>query len=507
MPFQGEVRKKSVFAGGLLLYCSGNKKTTHRAFFIVRTPARLHHCPFFRQAFRTGIFGRRIRRQHPLSPQALLSMPLLHTGAARLRYRPQPHACHLPAIACNKPCFSQNSPVLIFAFSPIVCYLQGLVTVALPVWRKVHKRGFASPCQKKAPFFVPSVPAFFRPCFFRLCPAFFGTQRITSVNKTILGLIAAVIVLGAALVLFNNAQKPEAVQNPKTELPALPDLAAERAAKSANLKEVPALPEAVENTASVRAPIVAPNTAPKTAPDNVQGTGEVAKAPVLAAANTAAADKPAARTESTAKEQASESHAVARGAVAPRPEAKSEAAKSAATVAEAKTETAKSAQAETTPEAAKSLQAETKVQAKTETARQARPAKAEPPQDKTSADRKAAEKATAEKSAAREEQKQAKPRMVVLVRDKGATVRLNLGQTISYRQMLLEKPDRVVIDVTGSYKDLKAPGIPDNPLVTNVRLGHYDNRTRIVVDLSAKPSSCRVILSEDRDRLDIHVDR
>ena len=502
MPFQGEVRKKSVFAGGLLLYCSGNKKTTHRAFFIVRTPARLHHCPFFRQAFRTGIFGRRIRRQHPLSPQALLSMPLLHTGAARLRYRPQPHACHLPAIACNKPCFSQNSPVLIFAFSPIVCYLQGLVTVALPVWRKVHKRGFASPCQKKAPFFVPSVPAFFRPCFFRLCPAFFGTQRITSVNKTILGLIAAVIVLGAALVLFNNAQKPEAVQNPKTELPALPDLAAERAAKSANLKEVPALPEAVENTASVRAPIVAPNTAPKTAPDNVQGTGEVAKAPVLAAANTAAADKPAARTESTAREQASESHAVARGAVAPRPEAKS-----AATVAEAKTETAKSAQAETTPEAAKSLQAETKVQAKTETARQVRPAKAEPPQDKTSADREAAEKATAEKSAAREEQKQAKPKIVVLVRDKGATVRLNLGQTISYRQMLLENPDRVVIDVTGSYKDLKAPGIPDNPLVTNVRLGHYDNRTRIVVDLSAKPSSCRVILSEDRDRLDIRVDR
>ena len=497
MPFQGEVRKKSVFAGGLLLYCSGNKKTTHRAFFIVRTPARLHHCPFFRQAFRTGIFGRRIRRQHPLSPQALLSMPLLHTGAARLRYRPQPHACHLPAIACNKPCFSQNPPVLIFAFSPIVCYLQGLVTVALPVWRKVHKRGFASPCQKKAPFFVPSVPAFFRPCFFRLCPSFFGIQRITSVNKTILGLIAAVIVLGAALVLFNNAQKPEAVQNPKTELPALPDLAAERAAKSANLKEVPALPEAVENTASVRAPIVAPNTAPKTAPDNVQGTGEVAKAPVLAAANTAAADKPAARTESTAREQASESHAVARGAVAPRPEAKS-----AATVAEAKTETAKSAQAETTPEAAKSLQAETKVQAKTETARQVRPAKAEPPQDKTSADGEAAEKATA-----REEQKQAKPRMVVLVRDKGATVRLNLGQTISYRQMLLEKPDRVVIDVTGSYKDLKAPGIPDNPLVTNVRLGHYDNRTRIVVDLSAKPSSCRVILSEDRDRLDIRVDR
>ena len=313
-------------------------------------------------------------------------------------------------------------------------------------------------------------------------------------NKTILGLIAAVIVLGAALVLFNNAQKPEAVQNPKTELPALPDLAAERAAKSANLKEVPALPEAVENTASVRAPIVAPNTArntaPKTAPDNVQGTGEVAKAPVLAAANTAAADKPAARTESTAREQASESHAVARGAVAPRPEAKSEAAKPAATVAEAKSEPAKSAQAET------------KAQAKTETARQARPAKAESPQDKTSADREAAEK-----SAAREEQKQAKPKIVVLVRDKGATVRLNLGSTISYRQMLLENPDRVVIDVTGSCKDLKAPGIPDNPLVTNVRLGHYDNRTRIVVDLKAKPSSCRVILSEDRDRLDIRVDR
>ena len=50
-------------------------------------------------------------------------MPLLHTGAARLRYRPQPHACHLPAIACNKPCFSQNPPVLIFAF----LYVFGLI--------------------------------------------------------------------------------------------------------------------------------------------------------------------------------------------------------------------------------------------------------------------------------------------------------------------------------------------------------------------------------------------
>lgn len=317
-------------------------------------------------------------------------------------------------------------------------------------------------------------------------------------NKTILGLIAAVIVLGAALVLFNNGQKPEAVQNPKTELPALPDLAAERAARNANLKELPTLPEAVENSASVRAPIVAQNT-------------NQAKAADAVTAQTQSQDSTQAQKPQEKPQGMQGSSSVARGTVAPRPAARTEPV----TVADAEgdTKTAKPAR-EDTPKAAQAKPAKED----TPKAAQAKPAREDEPkaaqtkparedEPKTAQAKQAKESADEDKSSAQKPASATKPKLAVLVRDKGATVRLNLGQTIAYKQMLLENPYRVVIDVTGSYKDLRAPGIPDNPLVTNVRLGHYNNRTRIVVDLSAKPSSWRVILSEDKDRLDIRVDR
>ena len=330
-------------------------------------------------------------------------------------------------------------------------------------------------------------------------------------NKTILGLIAAVIVLGAALVLFNNGQKPEAVQNPKTELPALPDLAAERAARNANLKELPTLPEAVENSASVRAPIVAQNT-------------NQAKAADAVTAQTQSQDSTQAQKPQEKPQGMQGSSSVARGTVAPRPAARTEPV----TVADAEgdTKTAKPAR-EDTPKAAQAKPAREDApkaaQAKpakedTPKAAQAKPAREDEPkaaqtkparedEPKTAQAKQAKESADEDKSSAQKPASATKPKLAVLVRDKGATVRLNLGQTIAYKQMLLENPYRVVIDVTGSYRDLRAPGIPDNPLVTNVRLGHYNNRTRIVVDLSAKPSSWRVILSEDKDRLDIRVDR
>ncbi len=304
-------------------------------------------------------------------------------------------------------------------------------------------------------------------------------------NKTILGLIAAVIVLGAALVLFNNGQKPEAVQNPKTELPALPDLAAERAARNANLKELPTLPEAVENSASVRAPIVAQNT-------------NQAKAADAVTAQTQSQDSTQAQKPQEKPQGMQGSSSVARGTVAPRPAARTEPV----TVADAEgdTKTAKPAR-EDTPKAAQAKPA----REDEPKAAQTKPAREDEP--KTAQAKQAKESADEDKSSAQKPASATKPKLAVLVRDKGATVRLNLGQTIAYKQMLLENPYRVVIDVTGSYRDLRAPGIPDNPLVTNVRLGHYNNRTRIVVDLSAKPSSWRVILSEDKDRLDIRVDR
>ena len=53
---------------------------------------------------------------------------------------------------------------------------------------------------------------------------------------------------------------------------------------------------------------------------------------------------------------------------------------------------------------------------------------------------------------------------------------------------------------------VKAPGVPKNPAVTNVRLGKLDGRTRVVIDLTG-PGKIRHILSKDRKRLDVRIDR
>ena len=133
---------------------------------------------------------------------------------------------------------------------------------------------------------------------------------------------------------------------------------------------------------------------------------------------------------------------------------------------------------------------------------------------------KAAPAATAEKTAKADDRKKAdadkkndkkaaggQPKITILNRDGGATVRISMGRQIAYKQLLLSNPDRLVIDITGEYKDLRAPGIPSNSFVSNIRLGHYDNRTRIVFDLKEAPAKHRFILSKDKSRLDVRLDK
>ncbi|MDR2801231.1 MAG: AMIN domain-containing protein [Desulfovibrio sp.] len=97
-------------------------------------------------------------------------------------------------------------------------------------------------------------------------------------------------------------------------------------------------------------------------------------------------------------------------------------------------------------------------------------------------------------------------KLVVFARDKGATVRLTNGRPVRYQTMTLTGPDRVVVDVEG-LTGLKAPGVPKNPMVANVRLGTIEGKTRIVIDLTAKPGHTRFILSGEKDTLDIRIDQ
>ncbi|MDR2573232.1 MAG: AMIN domain-containing protein [Desulfovibrio sp.] len=97
-------------------------------------------------------------------------------------------------------------------------------------------------------------------------------------------------------------------------------------------------------------------------------------------------------------------------------------------------------------------------------------------------------------------------KLLVLTRDKGVTVRLTNSGPVRYQSMTLTGPDRIVVDVEGIV-GLKAPGVPKNSLVRNVRLGKNNGKVRVVVDLAAKPASARFILSQDKDTLDIRLDQ
>lgn len=113
---------------------------------------------------------------------------------------------------------------------------------------------------------------------------------------------------------------------------------------------------------------------------------------------------------------------------------------------------------------------------------------------------------TTEKAAKAAPQKQEVTRFVVFARDKGATIRIVGTAPINYKSMTLNGPERLVLDLEGKWQ-AKAPGVPKNPLVTNIRLGKMDDKTRIVIDLSGKPAHVRYVLSKDKLSLDIRVDQ
>ncbi|OXS27985.1 MAG: hypothetical protein BCS36_02740 [Desulfovibrio sp. MES5] len=134
----------------------------------------------------------------------------------------------------------------------------------------------------------------------------------------------------------------------------------------------------------------------------------------------------------------------------------------------------------------------------------AAPEKARTPEKAAPAEKPAS--GNTEKAAKAAPQKLEITRFVVFARDKGATVRLVGTAPLNYKNMTLNSPERLVVDLDGKWQ-VKAPGVPKNPVVTNVRLGKMDGKTRVVIDLSGKPASVRYVLSKDKLSLDIRVDQ
>ena len=80
--------------------------------------------------------------------------------------------------------------------------------------------------------------------------------------------------------------------------------------------------------------------------------------------------------------------------------------------------------------------------------------------------------------------------------------RLELGKTITFRltgaapltakTLLLTGPDRYVVDLQGEW-GVTLPKIPQNLLLTSIRVGQREGATRLVLELKRKPEGAEVI--------------
>ena len=71
-------------------------------------------------------------------------------------------------------------------------------------------------------------------------------------------------------------------------------------------------------------------------------------------------------------------------------------------------------------------------------------------------------------------------------------LRMEADTPFPCRTFVLNSPDRLVIDLPGTWKGVKAPTVPQNRLVKAVRVGAQPTGPRIVLDLSAAPKGHKV---------------
>lgn len=63
-------------------------------------------------------------------------------------------------------------------------------------------------------------------------------------------------------------------------------------------------------------------------------------------------------------------------------------------------------------------------------------------------------------------------------------LRIEADGPFPYKSFALTGPDRLVVDLPGTWKGMKAPSVPGNDIVKNVRLGQQTAGPRLVLDLS-----------------------
>ena len=300
-------------------------------------------------------------------------------------------------------------------------------------------------------------------------------------NKVIACLLLAVALLGMALVMLNQQLTPPApsIQGPQSatsKLPDLPDIEGGRQS-----------PPPVQEGQTARQGL-------PPLPDSLGVPGAEHRAPVTSA------------TLAEARSQQPEP--------AGQPDQPAVQADPGSAPVSVQPDAEKPSQAEADADEARRLaQARAEAEARKQEAKRQEQARAEAEARKQEAKRQ--EQARAEAEARKQEakrQEQASPakirtgKVIVFARDKGATVRLSSAEPIAYKHMVLKEPDRVVVDLQGSWS-VSAAGVPRNVLVTNIRFGSFPGRTRVVIDMKDTPRQTRFSQSKDRRQLDVRVDQ
>lgn len=352
------------------------------------------------------------------------------------------------------------------------------------------------------------------------------------VNKVIACLIAVVAALIVALVLLNRQLTPPTAPAPavsssqpsSAKLPDLPDIGGSREPAAAapevtgTGKTLPPLPDSLE----IGAPGI--HRAPISNTTVTDGEGAPAPSPTTDQASEPASSgtvPPAGtQTDSTSEPQqasAGSESAPAQASAEPEPAPAQASTEEKTQEPDIPTKPGKTAQAapavQQKPRPA-AAQTSAQREKKDTAAKHEQPAQKaqKQPREKPARERAQAAKAEkpAEKAAAGTNESaqdtRRTGRVTVLTRNGGATVRLSASDEITYKHMILTQPDRFVIDLTGRW-DVSTDAIPSNPLVTNIRLGRFKNRTRVVIDMTSQPRNARVNLSKNRCRLDVRVDR
>lgn len=73
-------------------------------------------------------------------------------------------------------------------------------------------------------------------------------------------------------------------------------------------------------------------------------------------------------------------------------------------------------------------------------------------------------------------------------------VRMEGSEALNAKTMHFKGPDRLVVDLPGTWA-IKAPGVPANKYVSNIRIGKQTDKTRIVIDLKQAPGGVNFVKS------------